>query len=334
MNTAGKIGLAAGALGAYLAAPAAIGGLTYHFAFKRNGIQTSKKVYDIIGRVQKSRSAKKQTETGPKEETKAPPVNIYREAANWFIKADRENAFLQSGIDNKKIHAYVIEQPEKSDKWLYTMHGFTGSPIDMALVAKEFYEKGYNILAVSMRGHALSSDDRNSMGYLDAKDAVQWTDYILEKTPDAKIVMHGMSMGAAACMMSLGENLPDNVKCAIEDCGFARCQEQNIGVAEQFIGKPARLFGMYLNGVMKALRGYDMTDINPINCVRASKVPIFFIHGEKDEVVPVKNVYELYEACPTPKELLVVPGAKHTMASVNGYEDYFGKAFEFVGKYI
>ncbi len=172
------------------------------------------------------------------------------------------------------------------------------------------------------------------MGYLDAKHSPQWPDYILEKTPDAKIVLHGMSMGAAATMMTLGEDIPDNVKCAVEDCGFARCQDQNIGLAEQFIGKPAKKLGMYVNGVMKILRGYDMTEINPINCVRTCNIPVMFIHGEKDEVVPCENVYELYDACPTEKELLVVPDAKHTMASVNGYEDYFGKTFEFVAKYI
>ena len=40
------------------------------------------------------------------------------------------------------------------------------------------------------------------------------------KRPKAKIVLHGVSMGAATTMMTTGEDLPENVVLAIEDCGF------------------------------------------------------------------------------------------------------------------
>lgn len=51
------------------------------------------------------------------------------------------------------------------------------------------------------------------MDYLDQYDIRYWIDYIVEKAPEAEIVLHGVSMGAATLMMLSGqEDIPDNVK--------------------------------------------------------------------------------------------------------------------------
>ena len=43
---------------------------------------------------------------------------------------------------------------------------------------------------------------------------------IIEENPDAKIILHGISMGGATVMMCAGENLPSNVKGIVDDCGY------------------------------------------------------------------------------------------------------------------
>ena len=45
--------------------------------------------------------------------------------------------------------------------------------------------------------------------------------------------------------------------------------------------------------------------------VRDSPKPKFFIHGEYDQVCPLKSVRELYARCAEPKELVVIDGSDH-----------------------
>ena len=48
---------------------------------------------------------------------------------------------------------------------------------------------------------------RQGMGWLDRLDIISWINWIIEQDPDAQIVLHGVSMGAATVMMTSGESL-------------------------------------------------------------------------------------------------------------------------------
>ncbi len=52
-------------------------------------------------------------------------------------------------------------------------------------------------------------------------DIIKWINRILSWELNARIVLHGVSMGAATVLMVvLGEDLPGNVKAVIADCGY------------------------------------------------------------------------------------------------------------------
>ena len=51
-----------------------------------------------------------------------------------------------------------------------------------------------------------------------------------------------------------------------------------------------------------------------MSALRKSRIPVLFVHGTEDTVVPVSMTYENYKACAAPKELLIVPGADHGMS--------------------
>ena len=58
------------------------------------------------------------------------------------------------------------------------------------------------------------------MGWDDRLDIIDWINTILEYNPNAEIVLHGVSMGAATVSMVSGEDLPSNVKAIVADCGY------------------------------------------------------------------------------------------------------------------
>ena len=61
---------------------------------------------------------------------------------------------------------------------------------------------------------------------------------------------------------------------------------------------------------------------------------MLFIHGGKDDFVPVDMVYEVYDACPTTKELYIVKEAGHAQAKDYDVEDYWNKVFDFIDQNI
>jgi alpha/beta superfamily hydrolase len=60
-----------------------------------------------------------------------------------------------------------------------------------------------------------------------------------------------------------------------------------------------------LIGIAPPLEDYDF------EAVRTSTKPKFFIHGERDEISPLKSVREFYARAAEPKELVVIDGADH-----------------------
>jgi len=60
-----------------------------------------------------------------------------------------------------------------------------------------------------------------------------------------------------------------------------------------------------LIGIAMPISRYDW------EAVRTSAKPKFFIHGERDELCPLKEIREFYARCEEPKELAVIDAADH-----------------------
>ena len=64
-------------------------------------------------------------------------------------------------------------------------------------------------------------------------------------------------------------------------------------------------------------------------------MPILFIHGEKDTLVPPYMADLLYEACWSPnKEIFLAKDSIHGAASQTDHDAYYKKVTEFLGKYM
>ena len=60
-----------------------------------------------------------------------------------------------------------------------------------------------------------------------------------------------------------------------------------------------------LIGIAPPVAGYDFAP------VRTSTKPKFLIHGERDELCPLRDLQQFYAHLPEPKELVVIDGADH-----------------------
>lgn len=232
------------------------------------------------------------------------------------------------------LYADYYENENPSDIYVISCHGFTGMPSQNSIFTKHFYEMGYNVILPYLRAHGKSEHRYCTMGWLDRLDIIDWINYIIDKNPCAKIILHGASMGAATVMNATGENLPSNVKCCIEDCGFTSLWDQYTVQIREMTKIPANIILNIVNTVAKRKLRFDFKDNSPLEQVKKSSTPTLFIHGDKDSVVPFWMQYPLYQNAECEKEKLVVPGATHAASGYVYPEIYWGAIDKFIAKYI
>ena len=220
---------------------------------------------------------------------------------------------------------------QDSHKWVILVHGYRSDHSMMNEFARIYREKGYNTLQPDNRAHGSSSGECIGMGYSDAEDILRWTSYIVELDPQAEIDLHGVSMGAAALMI-LSDNtlLPDNVKVIVADSGYSSAMDYVCFKLKSITGIRLRIIPELMSWFTDRKTGFSLKEASPLEHVKKSRIPILFIHGEKDTTVPVGDAYSLYEAASCTKELYVCENAGHGESAFFNPERYWDKIFYFI----
>jgi fermentation-respiration switch protein FrsA (DUF1100 family) len=248
-----------------------------------------------------------------------------------WVESARKRVVNITSNDGLNLIGDVFNTDESSHKWLIAIHGYTGKREHMYSYARYYAEKGYNILTPDMRSHGESEGKLIGMGWLDKEDVKLWIDYVLSLDPEAEIVLHGVSMGGATVMMTSGEDLPDNVKAIIDDCGYTSVWDEFSDEAKYLFNVSQFPILYTASAISKIRAGYSFQEASALEQVKKTKIPILFIHGSEDNFVNTNMVYSLYDACPTQKDLLVVEGAGHGQSLYLDPDTYFDKVFGFIG---
>lgn len=254
---------------------------------------------------------------------------IRLQTQEWLSQAEREEAEIVSD-DGLKLEGDAFWTDRDSHRWVIAVHGYTGQRSDMQNIAGFYGIRGWNVLTPDMRTHGGSEGRYIGMGWLDRKDLLRWIDHVLSLDAEAEIVLHGISMGGAAVMMTAGEALPPQVKGVVEDCGYTSVWDIFSDELSYLFHLPSFPLLNVTSIISKLRAGYTFGEASALEQVRKSSVPILFIHGSEDNFVHTEMVYELYEACSAPKDLLVVEGAGHGESYSMDPDGYFGKVFDFL----
>ena len=168
------------------------------------------------------------------------------------------------------------------------------------------------------------------MGALEGQDVKLWAEKISAYDPDAKIIFHGVSMGAATVMMAAALE-PKNLVAVVEDCGYTSAYEMFTAQLEKIFGLPEYPVMPIVDVVSKIKTGVAISEAAPIESVKKISVPILFIHGDADKLVPFEMMNRLFEAATSPvKEKFIVEGAGHADAKSSNPEKYFERVFAFL----
>ena len=194
-------------------------------------------------------------------------------------------------------------------------HGYRGcGERDLCVGLKRAFRLGRNVLIVEQRTSRKSEGHIITFGVREHRDCLAWVDFAVKKFgEDVSIILTGISMGATTVLLAAGQPLPPQVKGVLADCGFTSAKEIIDKICRQILLPSKLLYPLIRLGAL-LYGGFDPEHSNAPKALQTCTVPVIFIHGESDDFVPCYMSKQNYDACPSPKALLTVPGAGHGLA--------------------
>lgn len=212
------------------------------------------------------------------------------------------------------------------------MHGYHGNlERDLSGGIFRALSIGHSVLVYNHRGSGDSDGHTLTFGINESRDCRRWIDFVLtEINPNSKIILSGVSMGAATAMITSGyDDLPENIVGIVADCGYTSAEAIIKKVMRDMKLPPDILYPFVKLGG-RIYGRFNIDEFSPIEQVKRSRIPTIFVHGDKDFFVPIDMSRENYEASSaTKKELYIVEGAAHGLAYVVAGDGYLDKLTEF-----
>lgn len=269
-------------------------------------------------------------------------MRTYPELRPWLDSLRHEGAVSDTLItlpDGERQYALYIRSRTAHGRTAVLVHGYKNRLVHMLPYAR-IYNKvlGYNILLPDLHGHGCSDGDDIRMGWKDRLDVMRWIDLapqmFCSATDTARIVVHGVSMGAATTMCVSGEKTSDAVRCFVEDCGYTSVWDEFQGELRNQFSLPAFPL-LYTSDALCRIRyGWTFGEASPLRQVAKCEKPMLFIHGSADTFVPTAMVHPLYAAKPEPKALWIAPGSAHAHSYKDHRDEYTARVTQFVQEYI
>jgi fermentation-respiration switch protein FrsA (DUF1100 family) len=211
-------------------------------------------------------------------------------------------------------------------------HGYRGNAKrDLCGGVQRCFKLGHSALIVDQRCSRRSDGSVITFGINESQDCLDWVNFAIQHFgPDVRIILTGISMGAATVMIAAGEDLPKNVIGVLADCGYTSAKDIICKVIRQ-MKFPPKLFYPFVKLGAKIFGGFDLERTSPIEAMKRCKVPVIFFHGETDNYVPCSMSLENYNACTARKKLVTVPLADHGLSIMfdpTGYRAAMKEFFE------
>ena len=209
-------------------------------------------------------------------------------------------------------------------------HGYRGSAErDMCGGVQRCHSLGHSALIVDQRACGRSGGRIISFGINESRDCLTWIDCLLARFgPDTRIILSGISMGAATVVMAAGRGLPANVIAILADCGYTSPKEIIQKVIRDMKLPPALAYPFVKLGA-KLYGRFDPEELSSLEIAARCPVPIIFIHGENDAFVPCDMSRACHAANPGGTKLFTVPGAGHGLSYLVDREGYLDNARRF-----
>jgi uncharacterized protein len=219
-------------------------------------------------------------------------------------------------IEGKHIYGWWIPAQSQAAPTVLYCHGNGHNIGEAADLASRFHKLGLSVFAFDYRGYGKSDGEfpSETAVYADAERA--W-DYLIQdrKIPPKQIVIYGHSLGGAIAI-NLAAHHP-NAGGLIVQSSFSSA----LDMAKRNWWTAIFPVDVLLNQRFDSIRK-----------VPQLKMPVLYLHGTADTLIPAEMSQRLFAATRSPKKLKLFPGAGHNNLPQVGGAVYSQAVQDFVAQ--
>jgi alpha-beta hydrolase superfamily lysophospholipase len=219
----------------------------------------------------------------------------------------------------QEIFSVIPNEPTqilKSPKVMLYLCGVGRNMGDYNYLARvaAFRQLGFSVLVFDYRGYGDSQGSFPHESQLYADSQAAWN-YLrnIRNIPAEEIIIYGESLGGAIAL----------------DLALKHPKASGLIVQSSF------------TSMLEVLKRKSFSQIIPVDLllterfdslskVKSLKIPVLFMHGTADSIVPFEMSQKLYTAAPQPKHLFLVSGAEHIRLYKPGKDSYLREIHKFI----
>ncbi|MEY2483869.1 MAG: uncharacterized protein QOK24_2397 [Verrucomicrobiota bacterium] len=211
------------------------------------------------------------------------------------------------------------------------MHGVRASRLDMVDRAQFLSHAGYAVLLFDFQAHGESSGKQITFGYLESKDAQAAVGFAHSLAPQEKIGVIGVSMGGAAAMLA---SPPLSVDAIVFEQVYPTLSDAIDDRISMRLGSWSKILSPLLLWQLRPRLGVSYEMLRPLDHVSKISAPKLFIGGSDDQHTTPTEIRKMVDAATEPKELWIVPGAKHVDLCRFGKSEYKNRVLDFFSLHL
>lgn len=251
----------------------------------------------------------------------------------WLKEHHAQDVYVTSQ-DGLKLHGYWIpaENPRGT---ILLAHGYRSTMlVDFGLAFAFYHALGMNILVPHQRAHGESEGRYITFGVKESEDMKCWIEFHNKNFGMHQMILSGMSMGASTVLYLADQQLPENVKCIIADCGFTSPKAILDVVFRGVVHIPSGPSLWAADLFARLFAGFNLNQKDTKQVLKNAKLPVMMVHGLADDFVPSFMSQQGYDICTGVKELLLVEGAGHGVSFLKDKETYTKRIIAFLEKHL
>jgi pimeloyl-ACP methyl ester carboxylesterase len=211
-------------------------------------------------------------------------------------------------------------------------------------------EEGYDVFTYEPRNQGDSDKDSGyePLQWVTDKDVSDMKSAIayLRDRPDADpngIGLFGISKGGSTAFLAAARE--DSIRCVVTDGAYATYTTM-VPYMQRWISiysdryalqrvLPGWFYGLVgLTGVKQVARNRGVNYPSVEKALGKYRRPLLMIHGEADTYIKPEMGQKLFERAKGPKEMWIVPGAKHNQALTVAGDEYHAKVVAFFDRHL
>lgn len=242
--------------------------------------------------------------------------------------------FILKTAEGIPLSCWFIPASEGPHGTVIYLHGVSESKIAALPTAKLLHENGFHVFLYDARRHGESGGTFCTYGFYEKHDPSMIITYLLSRSDltVGKIGLFGASMGASVALQVAA--IDNRITAVVAESGFSTLRR----IFDDYQRRMIKLPWHYLRNIVikrsEIMAHFKANAVSPLEAVKTLRIPLFIVHGTDDKLIKPSYSEAVYAQAHPPKELWLIPGARHDNMWDVGGKEYRDRIVAFFEKYL